>query len=130
MEGPVVKLTKARFRSYASVQQALKQGGKAWTTYEWTDPPGTQYPTRESHEADECVFMQQGNMVFTNMVTGDRYNVEAGDRLFLPRGTLYSTMTQQGASYYWCSKPVAPKAANDADDVPDAALPANTETPW
>ncbi|CBY09210.1 unnamed protein product [Oikopleura dioica] len=36
----------------------------------------------------------------------------------------------EGASYYWCSKKVEPKAANDADEVPDAALPANTETPW
>lgn len=86
--------------------------------------------SRFRHEADECVFMQQGNMIFTNMVTGDRYNVEAGDRLYLPRGTIYSTMTHQGASYYWCSKKIDPKAANDADEVPDAALPANTETPW
>ena len=39
------------------------------------------------------------------MVTGTQYNVEAGDRLVLPRGTVYSTLTHQGASYYWCSKP-------------------------
>ena len=38
------------------------------------------------------------------MVTGQQYNVEAGDRLSLPRGTTYTTLTHQGATYYWCSK--------------------------
>ena len=42
---------------------------------------------------------------YLDMVTGTQYNVEAGDRLVLPRGTVYSTLTHQGASYYWCSKP-------------------------
>ena len=38
------------------------------------------------------------------MVTGIQYNAEAGDRLTLPSGTVYSTFTHQGATYYWCSK--------------------------
>ena len=38
------------------------------------------------------------------MVTGMQYNAEAGDRMYIPRGTTYACMTHQGVSYYWCSK--------------------------
>ena len=41
------------------------------------------------------------------MVTGKQYNAETGDRLYLPRGTIYASMTHQGATYFWCSKAVA-----------------------
>ena len=44
------------------------------------------------------------NIQIIDMVTGLQYNVEAGDRLSLPKGTIYSTLTHQGATYYWCSK--------------------------
>ena len=64
MEGAVIKHTKGKFRSYASVAQCLKQN-KGWTQYDWTDPPGTQYPSRSNDEQHECVFIQKGNMVFT-----------------------------------------------------------------
>ena len=65
------------------------------------------------------------------MVTGTKYNVEAGDRLTLPRGTMYSTLTHQGATYYWCSKkaPEVDEASGGQwpghGDVPD-----DEERPW
>ena len=34
MEGPIIKLTKGKYRSYAAVQQCLKQN-KGWQQYEW-----------------------------------------------------------------------------------------------
>ena len=43
------------------------------------------------------------------MVTGQQYNAEQGDRLSLPRGTVYSTFTHQGATYFWCSKKASEK---------------------
>ena len=46
----------------------------------------------------------RNNIPTIDMVTGQQYNVEAGDRLSLPKGTIYSTLTHQGATYYWCSK--------------------------
>ena len=50
---------------------------------------------------------------YIDMVTGTQYNVEAGDRLSLPRGTMYSTLTHQGASYYWCSKEATDQGQGD-----------------
>ena len=167
MESKSVKLVKGNFRSYAAVAQCLKHNkGKVirisirynqrkglvvksriclgWSQYEWTDPPGTQYPSRTNNEYNECVFVQKGNIIFTgkskgsslqnniqiiDMVTGLQYNVEAGDRLSLPRGTIYSTLTHQGATYYWCSK----KAEHDEhgqgewpgqkDEIPEEECP-------
>jgi len=103
METKNVKLVKGNFRSYAAVAMCLKNN-KGWSQYEWSDPPGTQYPARANNTHNECVFVQRGNVIFTDMVTGQQYNVEAGDRLSLPRGTTYTTLTHQGATYYWCSK--------------------------
>jgi len=128
MESKSVKLVKGNFRSYAAVAQCLKHN-KGWSQYEWTDPPGTQYPSRTNNEYNECVFVQKGNIIFTDMVTGQQYNVEAGDRLSLPKGTIYSTLTHQGATYYWCSK----KAEDDEhgqgewpgqkDEIPEEECP-------
>merc|ERR1712039_381781 len=57
---------------------------------------------------NECVFIQKGNMIFTDMLTGKQYDVQEGDRFYMPRGTIYASMTHQGASYFWCSKKAAP----------------------
>ena len=80
MESKSVKLVKGNFRSYAAVAQCLKHNkgnvkyrllvGKVvvclgWSQYEWTDPPGTQYPSRTNNEYNECVFVQKGNIIFT-----------------------------------------------------------------
>jgi len=96
------------------------------------DPAGTQYPARQSDEVNECVFIQKGNMIFTDMVTGMQYNAEAGDRMYIPRGTTYACMTHQGVSYYWCSKKAEadgsnsntwPSAENDAEQEKAGEMP-------
>ena len=38
-----------------------------WSQYEWTDPPGTQYPSRTNNEYNEVVFVQKGNIIFTGI---------------------------------------------------------------
>jgi len=69
MESKSVKLVKGNFRSYAAVAQCLKHN-KGWSQYEWTDPPGTQYPSRTNNEYNECVFVQKGNIIFTGKSKG------------------------------------------------------------
>ena len=67
------------------------------------------------------------------MVTGKQYNVEAGDRLSLPCGTMYSTLMHQGASYYWCSKEaLEERGAGGAGDGqwPGGEGQAEEECPW
>ena len=84
MDSKVVKLTKGNFRSYAAVAMCLKNNKerayffssdlylgkfltvqKGWQQYEWTDPAGTQYPSRTNNTHNECVFVQKGNIIFT-----------------------------------------------------------------
>ena len=66
------------------------------------------------------------------MVTGLKYNVETGDRFYMPRGTIYASMTHQGATYFWCSKKAA--TAAPAVEWPStfnhAPQEAQGETPW
>ena len=66
------------------------------------------------------------------MVTGIQYNAEAGDRMYIPRGTTYACMTHQGVSYYWCSKKAEmdgsntntwPGAENDAEQEKAGEMP-------
>lgn len=67
-----------------------------------------------------------------DMVTGMQYNAEAGDRMYIPRGTTYACMTHQGVSYYWCSKKAEadgsnsntwPSAENDAEQEKAGEMP-------
>ena len=67
------------------------------------------------------------------MVTGKKYNADTGDRLYLPRGTVYASMTHQGASYFWCSKPAADDGQGSGQwPSGDSNVQQTTqeETPW
>jgi quercetin dioxygenase-like cupin family protein len=61
--------------------------GDGYDVFRWRDEAGTDYQ-RHSHDADECLWVLAGEMLFE--AEGSQFHVRAGDRLVLPRGTVHT----------------------------------------
>jgi quercetin dioxygenase-like cupin family protein len=70
-------------------QAALRKEleGEGYSVYAWTDGPGTTYPPH-THDDDQSHWIVSGALALT--VDGKEYVLEAGDRDWLPAGTVHS----------------------------------------
>jgi len=58
------------------------------TLSRWTLPPGTRYePAGQHNFGDELYYILEGQPVGFNPETGDTYQLQAGDALYIPQGT-------------------------------------------
>lgn len=80
----------------AELEAKLHQEG--YEAFRWHDVPGSAYP-RHRHSHDECIWILQGEMIFT--VDGQEYKVKTGDRLYLPARTAHtaSVPAEAGVTY-------------------------------
>jgi quercetin dioxygenase-like cupin family protein len=63
--------------------QMISEG---YSVFEWSDPPGRYY-TPHSHAEDQSHWIISGALLLR--VNGEDYTLHAGDRDFLPAGTLH-----------------------------------------
>jgi quercetin dioxygenase-like cupin family protein len=57
---------------------------EGYEAYRWYDVPGATYPSHH-HTQDECVWVLKGEIHFE--IAGQRFELRAGDRLYLPAGS-------------------------------------------
>jgi quercetin dioxygenase-like cupin family protein len=69
----------------ASLRAELEAEG--YSVYAWTDGPGTKYPPH-THGDDQSHWIVSGALALT--VDGKEYVLRAGDRDWLPSGTVHS----------------------------------------
>lgn len=58
-----------------------------YSVYAWTDAPGTTYPPH-THGDDQSHWVVRGSIALT--VSGEEYALGAGDRDWLPSGTVHA----------------------------------------
>mgnify|MGYP003394760757 CR=1 FL=1 len=68
---------------------------EGYTCYCWYDVPGTIYPGHQ-HSHDECIWLLKGEMEYE--VGGQIFELKAGDRLFLPKGTAHTAKVPKSMS--------------------------------
>lgn len=79
----------------AELRRRLVADGFAPMT--WSDPPHRTYAPH-SHDHDESLWCLAGTIIFH--ITGHDHQLEPGDRLMLPRGTVHgATAGRDGATY-------------------------------
>jgi quercetin dioxygenase-like cupin family protein len=57
----------------------------------WSNGPGDPY-REHSHSYNKVLFCLEGSIVFRDESTGADYELQAGDRLEIPRGTQHSAI--------------------------------------
>jgi quercetin dioxygenase-like cupin family protein len=85
----VKRWQKTTVPSEAALQAALQADG--YFVYRWTDSPGTTYPPH-AHDDDQSHWVLRGAMILT--VGSDHYVLRAGDRDWLPAGTVHSARVE------------------------------------
>jgi quercetin dioxygenase-like cupin family protein len=76
-DGPVAQAS--------TLQRRLEEEG--YRVYAWSDSPGTVYPPHR-HDTDQSHWVLSGTLALT--VGEEEYVLEAGDRDWLPAGTLHA----------------------------------------
>jgi quercetin dioxygenase-like cupin family protein len=66
---------------------------EGYSVYSWTDRPGTTYPAH-THDDDQSHWIVRGAIALT--VNGSEYVLEAGDRDWLPAGTVHTARVVGG----------------------------------
>jgi quercetin dioxygenase-like cupin family protein len=86
----------------AALRRTLE--GEGYSVYAWTDDRGTTYPPH-THGDDQSHWVVRGAIALT--VYGEEYVLRAGDRDWLPAGTLHSARVVGDAAvtYLVGSKP-------------------------
>lgn len=83
----VVPWNKKALPSEQEAEALLHQQG--YEPFCWNDFANASYPPHR-HEHDECIFVLWGQMLFE--IDGQRFQLNPGDRLYLPRHTLHSAI--------------------------------------
>ena len=65
----------------------LRLEAEGYEVYEWSDRPGTTYAPH-SHPEDQSHWVLSGAL--TLVVEGEEYTLRAGDRDYLPNGTVHA----------------------------------------
>jgi quercetin dioxygenase-like cupin family protein len=73
------------------IERSMRSEGYA--TCQWSDPPGARYESHQ-HEHDELIWIIGGRIEF--MIDEKVYELNAGDRLFLPRDTPHEAQVPRG----------------------------------
>lgn len=76
------------------LKQRLEADG--FEAFVWTDAPGADYQPH-AHDHDESLWVIDGEIVFG--AGGAEYRLGPGDRLMLPKGTVHTARSAQGATY-------------------------------
>ena|SRR3990167_2169607 len=71
----------------ARLREELTREG--YEVFKWADSGGTAYPPHH-HDHHESIWVLEGAIEFT--IGGEKYRLGPGDRLFLPRGTLHTSL--------------------------------------
>ena len=66
---------------------------EGYSVFEWTDAPGTTYG-RHAHPEDQSHWIISGAL--TLVVGHEEYTLRAGDRDFLPAGTVHAARVEGG----------------------------------
>ena len=61
----------------------------------WANGPGERYSAHE-HAYDKVIAVQRGSIAFGLPMTGETFDLAAGDRLELPAGTLHDALVGAG----------------------------------
>lgn len=78
----VVPWTHAHPLSEQEAEALLRKEG--YESFRWYDVPGASYP-RHRHNKDECLWVIKGQLTLS--ANGTEYQLNPGDRLYLPSGT-------------------------------------------
>lgn len=81
----IVKWEKPVPPTEQEAEARLHQDG--YDSFRWYDVPGASYP-RHRHNQDECLWILQGEIIFT--VEKTDYPLKPGDRLLLPSGIAHT----------------------------------------
>ncbi len=99
MRAKGVKLTKTGITDINKIREILE--GEGFSTYIWSDPPGTYYSTH-THPDREVRWVTRGRI--TIGVEGEEIILEPGDRLDLEPGIPHWAKTEEGVEYVAGSK--------------------------
>ena len=94
-----VKLSKTEITDRKKAEEILK--GEGYSTYLWSDPAGTYYPTH-THPDYEVRWVLDGEVVIG--AEGKEYLLKPGDRIELEPHTPHWAKTQKGVVYLCGSK--------------------------
>jgi quercetin dioxygenase-like cupin family protein len=75
----------------ATLRAELEAEG--YSVYAWTDGPGARYPAH-THDDDQSHWVLRGAIALT--IVGEEYVLQAGDRDWLPAGTIHSARVVGG----------------------------------
>ena len=70
------------------LDHAARLRGEGLDAHEWSNGPGDTYAAH-SHGYDKVIVATSGSIVFHLIATGRDFNLDAGERLELPAGTVH-----------------------------------------
>jgi len=85
----VTRWTGPELPGKAEIQRRLDEEGLE--AYWWSNAPGDVYGVH-SHSYGKVIYVLEGSITFGIVETGERVNLEAGDRLDLPPGMLHDAV--------------------------------------
>jgi quercetin dioxygenase-like cupin family protein len=65
--------------------------GEATGCYSWSNGPGDRY-TPHSHDYEKVLYCVEGSITFVLEAEGRKLDLESGDRMVLPAGTIHSAV--------------------------------------
>ncbi len=96
MEVKILRWDRPVIPDESQLRTELVQEG--YSVFKWADSAGTTYSPHE-HDHHESIWVIEGEMEFE--IDSEKLRLSAGDRLFLPKGTLHTAVVPGPESCFY-----------------------------